>query len=136
MGAGNRNLIWPLLHPLGETRAFALEDEQSHRSHQHSSYAQCLPFFVFFFLFFLTKVTRTTSGGKKPEPEMGQTVVCYRKNIKRKLVHSTNSKLHMCLQWFGCGQQQKRTQPPLPLLGCGGEWKEAGRNWWVGIRAV
>jgi len=26
--------------------------------------------------------------------------------------------------------------PPLPLLGCGGEWKETGRNWWVGIRAV
>jgi len=27
-------------------------------------------------------------------------------------------------------------RPPLPLLGCGGEWKETGRNWWVGIRAV
>jgi len=28
------------------------------------------------------------------------------------------------------------TRPPLPLPGCGGEWEEAGRNWWVGIRAV
>jgi len=28
------------------------------------------------------------------------------------------------------------TQPPLPLPQCGGEWKETGRNWWVGIRAV
>jgi len=27
-------------------------------------------------------------------------------------------------------------QPPLPPPGCGGEWKETGRNWWVGIRAV
>jgi len=28
------------------------------------------------------------------------------------------------------------TWPPLPLLGCGGEWKETGRNGWVRIRAV
>jgi len=28
------------------------------------------------------------------------------------------------------------TGPPLPLSGYGGEWKETGRNWWVGIRAV
>jgi len=28
------------------------------------------------------------------------------------------------------------TRPPLPLPGCGEEWKETGRNWWVGIRAV
>jgi len=28
------------------------------------------------------------------------------------------------------------TRPPLALPGCGGEWKETGRNWWVGIRAV
>jgi len=28
------------------------------------------------------------------------------------------------------------TRPPLPPPGCGGEWKETGRNWWVGIRAV
>jgi len=27
-------------------------------------------------------------------------------------------------------------RPPLPLPGCGGEWKQTGRNWWVGIRAV
>jgi len=27
-------------------------------------------------------------------------------------------------------------QPPLPQPGCGGEWKETGRNWWVTIRAV
>ena len=25
---------------------------------------------------------------------------------------------------------------PLPPLGCGGEWKETGRNRWVGIREV
>jgi len=25
---------------------------------------------------------------------------------------------------------------PSPPPGCGGEWKERGRNWWVGIRAV
>jgi len=28
------------------------------------------------------------------------------------------------------------TRLPLPPLGCGGEWKERGRNWWVGIKAV
>ena len=28
------------------------------------------------------------------------------------------------------------TWPPLPPPACGGEWKERGRNWWVGIRAV
>jgi len=28
------------------------------------------------------------------------------------------------------------TQPTLPPPACGGEWKERGRNWWVGIRAV
>jgi len=28
------------------------------------------------------------------------------------------------------------TRPPLPPPGCGGEWKERGRNWWVRIRAV
>jgi len=28
------------------------------------------------------------------------------------------------------------TRPPLPLPACGGEWKERGRNRWVGIRAV
>ena len=28
------------------------------------------------------------------------------------------------------------TRPPLPPPACGGEWKERGRNWWVGIRAV
>jgi len=28
------------------------------------------------------------------------------------------------------------TRPPLPPPQCGGEWKETGRNWWVGIRAV
>jgi len=25
---------------------------------------------------------------------------------------------------------------PSPPPGCGGEWKETGRNWWVEIRAV
>jgi len=28
------------------------------------------------------------------------------------------------------------TRLPLPPSGCGGEWKEKGRNWWAGIRAV
>jgi len=28
------------------------------------------------------------------------------------------------------------TPPPLPPPGYRGEWKETGRNWWVGIRAV
>jgi len=28
------------------------------------------------------------------------------------------------------------TRPPFPPPGCGGEWKETGRNRWVGIRAV
>ena len=28
------------------------------------------------------------------------------------------------------------TRPLLPPPGCGGEWKEKGKNWWVGIRAV
>jgi len=28
------------------------------------------------------------------------------------------------------------TRPPLPPPACGGEWKERGRNQWVGIRAV
>jgi len=28
------------------------------------------------------------------------------------------------------------TRPPLPPPGCTGEWKETGRNRWVGIRAV
>jgi len=32
--------------------------------------------------------------------------------------------------------KKSATQPPLPLPWCGGEWKETGRNWWVGIRAV
>jgi len=37
---------------------------------------------------------------------------------------------------FGCSRQQKRHAAALPPPGCGGEWKERGRNWWVGIRAV
>jgi len=28
------------------------------------------------------------------------------------------------------------TRQLLPPLGCEGEWKETGRNWWVRIRAV
>jgi len=31
---------------------------------------------------------------------------------------------------------KRAMRPPLPLPGCGGEWKETGRNWWVGIRAL
>ena len=27
-------------------------------------------------------------------------------------------------------------RPPLPAPWCGRDWKETGRNWWVGIRAV
>jgi len=34
---------------------------------------------------------------------------------------------------------KRATQPlchPSPLLGWGREWKETGKNWWVGIRAA
>jgi len=40
---------------------------------------------------------------------------------------------------IGRGRQKKDhavTLSLIPLLGCGGEWKEKGKNWWVGIRAV
>jgi len=40
------------------------------------------------------------------------------------------------LFWFGCVRQQKHHAVDTPLLGCEGEWKETGRNWWVWIRAV
>lgn len=88
LAAGNRSLIQPPLRSRGETPAFALEGEQSHRSQQHSSHAQWLPFSCLFVFFFpLTKVTRTTSGkqtNKKPEAEMDKKMACYCKNIKRK----------------------------------------------------
>jgi len=32
--------------------------------------------------------------------------------------------------------KKSATRLPLPPPGGGGEWKERGRNWWVGIRAV
>lgn len=50
--------------------------------------------FCVFFLF-SHKSDKNRTWRKKPEAEMGQTVTCYCKNIKRKLVHSTTSKLHM-----------------------------------------
>jgi len=37
---------------------------------------------------------------------------------------------------LGVAGNKSATGPPLPPPGCGGEWKETGRNWWVGIRAV
>jgi len=33
--------------------------------------------------------------------------------------------------WFGC-RNKSATWLPLPQPGCGGEWKETGKNWWVG----
>jgi len=35
--------------------------------------------------------------------------------------------------WFRLPPATK-APPPLPPPRCGGEWKETGRNWWVGIR--
>jgi len=44
---------------------------------------------------------------------------------------------HRALSWFRLPPATKSTtRPPLPLPACGGEWKEKGRNQWVGIRAV
>jgi len=37
---------------------------------------------------------------------------------------------------LAAASNKSATRPPLPPPGCGGEWKETGRNWWVGIRAV
>ena len=43
--------------------------------------------------------------------------------------------LHSVLVSAAAGNKSA-TRPPLPPPACGGEWKETGRNWWVGIRAV
>jgi len=42
----------------------------------------------------------------------------------------------MFLFWFGAAGNKRAMRPPLPPPGCGGEWKEKGRNWLVRIRAV
>jgi len=36
---------------------------------------------------------------------------------------------------LGAAGNKSDTRLPLPPPRCGGEWKERGRNWWVGIRA-
>jgi len=46
-----------------------------------------------------------------------------------------NKSVIKCYSLAAAGNKSA-TRPPLPLLGCGGEWKKTGRNWWVGIRAV
>jgi len=48
---------------------------------------------------------------------------------KKKLCNSTRYSLAVA-------GNKSAMRLPLPLLGCGGEWKETGRNWWVWIRAV
>jgi len=45
------------------------------------------------------------------------------------------ARLTMCYS-LAAVSNKSTTRPPLPPLGCGGEWKERGRNWWVRIRAV
>ena len=45
------------------------------------------------------------------------------------------SQIATCYGLAAAGNK-RTTWPPLPTLGCRGEWKETGRNWWVGIRAV
>jgi len=37
---------------------------------------------------------------------------------------------------LAAASNKSATRPPLPPPRCGGEWKETGRNRWVGIRAV
>jgi len=39
----------------------------------------------------------------------------------------------MCYGLAAAGNKSAM-RPPLPPLGFRGEWKETGRNWWVGIR--
>jgi len=46
-----------------------------------------------------------------------------------------NTLLHSALVSAAAGNKNA-ARPPLPLPACRGEWKEKGRNWWVGIRAV
>jgi len=48
---------------------------------------------------------------------------------------NTKGELRCCYGLAAAGNK-RATRPPLPPLGCRGEWKERGRNWWVGIRAV
>jgi len=44
--------------------------------------------------------------------------------------------MNCCCYGLAAASNQSTTWLPLLPLECGGEWKETGRNWWVGIRAV
>ena len=46
------------------------------------------------------------------------------------------TKILVCVSVSAAAGNKSATRPPLPPPACGGEWKERGRNWWVGIRAV
>jgi len=41
-----------------------------------------------------------------------------------------------CCSRLAAAGNKSATRPPLPPPGCRAEWKETGRNWWVGIREV
>jgi len=41
-----------------------------------------------------------------------------------------------CVLVLAAAGNKSAMRPPLPPPACEGEWKETGRNWWVGIRAV
>jgi len=49
-----------------------------------------------------------------PRPMLGRQIKCYSS---------------------AAGSNKSTMGPPLTPPGCGEEWKETGRNWWVGIRA-
>jgi len=57
--------------------------------------------------------------------------------VKSVPAHHREVGLAELLFWFRLPPVTKspRGRPSPPPV-CGGEWKEAGRNWWVGIRAV
>jgi len=44
--------------------------------------------------------------------------------------------VHVHVLVLAAAGNKSAMRPPLPLPGCGREWKETGRNWWVRIRAV
>jgi len=59
------------------------------------------------------------------------------------LIFQKPHKVHIILSMIckfdlvlAAASNKSATQPLLPPPRCGGEWKETGRNWWVGIRAV
>jgi len=50
-------------------------------------------------------------------------------------VHKQSQVSQSVIVWLRPVTEAPRGRPSPPL-GCGGEWKETGKNWWVGIRAV